>query len=98
MEIINFKRKKNKLLINEQQKSYENVKFFYICREKFENKYAEVKKCCNVGEHCRYSAEYRVAAHSICNLKYSIPNEIPIVFHNRSNYDYYFIIKELELS
>ena len=24
-----------------------------------------------------------------------MPNEIPIVFHNGSNYDYYFIIKEL---
>ena len=24
-----------------------------------------------------------------------MPNEIPVVFHNGSNYDYYFIIKEL---
>ena len=40
--------------------------------------------------------EYRsVAAHSLCNLKYSVPKEIPIVFHNRSNYDYHVIIKEL---
>ena len=31
--------------------------------------------------------------HSICNLKYSIPKEITIFFHNRSNYD--FIIKKL---
>ena len=36
-----------------------------------------------------------IAAHSICNLKYSLSKEIPIVFHNRSNYDYRFIIKEL---
>ena len=35
------------------------------------------------------------AAHSICNLRYSIPKKIPIIFHNRSNYDYCFIIKEL---
>ena len=33
--------------------------------------------------------------HSICNLKYSVPKKIPIVFHNGSNYDYHFIIKEL---
>ena len=26
---------------------------------------------------------------------YSIPKEIPIVFHNGSKYDYHFIIKEL---
>ena len=33
--------------------------------------------------------------HSICNLKYSVPKKIPIVFHNGSNYEYHFIIKEL---
>ena len=38
----------------------------------------------------------RGAAHSIWHLKYSIPKEIPVIFHNRSNYDYYFIIKVLE--
>ena len=30
-----------KLLTNEQQKSYENVKMCYICKEKFEDKYAK---------------------------------------------------------
>ena len=48
-----------------------------------------------VGDHYHYPGEYRGAAHGICNLKYSVPKKIPIVFHNRSNYDYYFIIKEL---
>ena len=24
----------------------------------------------------------------LCNLKYSIAKEIPVIFHNRSNYDY----------
>ena len=33
--------------------------------------------------------------HNICNLKYSVPKNIPIAFHNGSNYDYHFIIKEL---
>ena len=33
--------------------------------------------------------------HSSCNIKYSVPKIIPIVFHNRLNYDYHFIIKEL---
>ena len=29
------------------------------------------------------------------HLKYSIAKEIPVVFHNGSNYDNHFIIKEL---
>ena len=39
--------------------------------------------------------EYRCAAHRICNSEYSAPKKIPIVFHNRSNYDYHFLIKKL---
>ena len=33
-------------------------------------------------------------AHSICNLKHSIPIEIHVVFHNGSNFRYDFIIKK----
>ena len=33
--------------------------------------------------------------HSICNLKFNVPNEVFVVFHNGSNYDYNFTIKEL---
>ena len=42
-----------------------------------------------------YPGKYRGAAHNICNLRYKVPKEIPIVFHNGSTYDYHFIIKEL---
>ena len=34
-----------------------------------------------------FTGEYRGAAHSKSNLKYSIPKKIPIAFHNGSNYD-----------
>ena len=33
--------------------------------------------------------------YSISNLEYSVSKKIPTVFHNGSNYDYNFIIKEL---
>ena len=49
----------------------------------------------NVRDHCHYTGQYRGAAQSICNLKYSVPKKIPVVFHDGSNYDYHFIIKEL---
>ena len=44
---------------------------------------------------CHYTGKYRGAEHRICNLKYSIPKEIPTIFHNGSNYDYHFMKKEL---
>ena len=46
-------------------------------------------------DHWHHFGKYRSAKHSLCNLKYSIPKEIPLVFHNGSNYDYHFIIKVL---
>ena len=82
-----------KLLTEEQQESNENAKICYICKEKFENKYSKDKKQCKVKDHCHYTGEYRGAAHSICNLKYYVPKNIPIAFHKGSNYDYHFIIK-----
>ena len=84
-----------KLLTKEQQKSYENPKICYIYKVKFKNKYAKDKKYCKNRDHCHYAGEYRGAADSICNLKYSVPKKIPVAFHNGSNYDYHFIIKEL---
>ena len=49
----------------------------------------------NIRDHCHYTGKYRRAAHNICNLRYKVPKEISIVFHNGSTYDYHFIIKEL---
>ena len=95
MKIINFKKKKMKLLTKEKQESYQNAKVFYICKGKFGNKYFKDKKYRTVRDRCHYRGEYRGAAQRICNLKYKVPKKVPIVFHNGSNYDYHFIIKEL---
>ena len=53
-----------------------------------------IKKQQKVRDHCHYTGKYRGAAHNICNLRYKVPKEIPVVFHNGSTYDYHFIIKE----
>ena len=45
--------------------------------------------------HCHYIGKYKGVAHSIWNLKSKTFNEIPVVFHNGSNYEYHFIMKEL---
>ena len=46
-------------------------------------------------DHCHYTGKFRGVAHNICNLRYKVPKEIPIVFHNGWTYDYHFIIKKL---
>ena len=68
INIINFKSKKMKLLIKEQQESYENAKICYICKGKFENKYLQDKNYCKVRDRCHYTAKYKGAAHSVCNI------------------------------
>ena len=71
-----------------KKKSHMKIKKFVICE-----KYFKLKK--KVRDHWHYTGKYRGAAHSICNLRYKIPREIPVVFHNRSTYDYHSIIKQL---
>ena len=53
------------------------------------------KKNFKVKDHCHSTGKYRGAAHDICNLRYKMPKETSVVFHNDFTYDYHFIIKEL---
>ena len=32
-----------------------------------------------VKDHCHYTGKYKSGAYSICNLKFQMPNEIPVV-------------------
>ena len=73
MKIITFKNKKMELLTKEQLESYESANLCYIWKEKLENKHLKDKKYRKVRDHCHYAGEYRGAARSICNLKYSVP-------------------------
>ena len=54
------------------------------CKKEFNN---NDKKNYKVRDHCHYTGKYRGAAHNICNLRYKVPKEIPIVFHNGSIYE-----------
>ena len=35
----------------------------------------KIKKYCQVRNHCHYTGEYRGVAHSICELKISVPQK-----------------------
>ena len=91
-KIINYEKKDMMPLTKKEQENYNNQKVCYICKKGLDK---SDKKHYKVRDHCHYTGRYRGAAQNICNLRYKIPKEIPIVFHNRSTYDYHFIIKEL---
>ena len=83
---------RRKRYIKEEKIYHNKQKICYICKKEFSN---NEKKNYKVRDHCHYTGKYRGAAHNICNFRYKVPKEIPIVFHNGSIYDYHFIIKEL---
>ena len=100
MEVINFKERKMVPLTDDETKYYEKWKYYHICKRKFwkkndENEKNKFKVYCKVRDHCHYARKGRGAAHTICNLRYKIQQEIPVVLHKGSTYDYHFIINEL---
>ena len=93
MKIIDYEKKEIIPLTDEENKSYEKQKVCYMCKKGFSSK--DNKKYHKVRYHCHYTEKFREAAHSICNLRYKRPKEIPTLFHNGSTYDYHFIINKL---
>ena len=91
-KIINYKKKKMIPLTIKEKIHYNKQEICYICKKEFDK---SDKKHYKVRDHCHYTGKYRGAAHNICNLRYKISKEVPVVFHNGSTYDYHFIIKEL---
>ena len=71
-----------------------NKKKCYICKKRFTTD-EDDKKYHKVRDHCLYARKYRGAAHDICNLRYKVPKDTPVLFHNGSTYYYHFIIKKL---
>ena len=90
--VINCEKKK---MLPLTEKSHQDSTICYICRKKLTQKLAKDANHQKVRDHCHFIGKYRGAAHSICNLRFNVPNEIPVGFHNGSNYDYHFIMKEL---
>ena len=91
-KIINYEKKKIIPLTTEEKINYNDQKVCYICKKEFDT---IDKKNYKVRDHCHYTGKYRGAAHNVCILRYKVPKEIPVVFHNGSTYDYDFIIQEL---
>ena len=93
MKIINYEKKKEIILTNEEKESYENQKVCYICEKEFctdknNEKDFKLKKKLKIIVIIQENLEEPF-------IRYKIPKEIPVVFHNRSTYDYQFIIEQL---
>ena len=79
-------------LTNEQEKQFQDALFCHICKTPFDNVgkngFIEFK----VKDHCHITGNYRGAAHNSCNINFSMPNRIPVIFHNLKGYDSHIII------
>ena len=87
IKITDCKKKDMIPLTKEEEDNYNKENICHICKKEFNND--------KVRDHCHFTGKYRGAAHNTCNLRYKIPKNIPVIFHNGSTYDYHFIIKEL---
>ena len=85
-----FPRQPMTKLIDVLKREHEAAEKCHICLKEFND-----LRNRKVRDHCRYTGRYQGAAHNNCNLKYLIPDYIPIVFHNLSGYDAHLFIKEL---
>ena len=96
MKIINYEEKEMIPLTDEENKSYEEQEVCHICKEEscLDKNDEKFKKRQKVKDHCHYTGKFRRVANSICNLRYKVPKDIPIVIHNAS-YDTHFIINQL---
>ena len=77
MKIINFKEKKKEIFngwATEIIRKYRDL--LYLSR-KFKDKSINDKRYHKVRDDDYNAGEYRGAANSTCNLKYSLPKEIP---------------------
>ena len=80
-KIIDFKEKTMIPLCKEEEDNYNKENICHICKKDFNNDG-------KVRDHCHFLGKYRGAAHNTCNLRYKIPKNIPVIFHNGSTYDY----------
>ena len=85
-------------LTDSENNFYKEQEKCHICQKEFcydKNEKKKFKLYQKVRDHCHYTGKFKGAAHSISNLSYKVPQEIPVKIHNGSKYDYHFLTKEL---
>ena len=94
IKVINTDKKEMTPRTNGQEKYNDSCEYCHICRKKFcsDENDKEYRKYCKGRDHDHYTAEFRGAAQSICNIRYNTAREIPVISHNGTNYDCHLII------
>ena len=82
---------KKMIITKKEQEQFNQASNCWICQKKLNLED-------RVRDHCHYTGRYRGAAHNICNLRYSTPNNISVFFHNLTGYDSHLFIKKLGVS
>ena len=77
-------------LTDVMKREHKEAKDCHICLKEFNN--PQNRK---VRDYCHFTGLYIGPTHNNCNLKYRIPDNIPILFHNLSGYDAHLFIQEL---
>ena len=97
IKLINTKNLPLTTLTPNEQAIHDKSNKCHICNRKFitdENR-KYYKKLLKDIDHDHYPGKYRGTTHSICNLRYQTPKDIPVVIHNGSNCDFHLLITEL---
>ena len=79
------------IITEEEEEQFKQASNCWICHKKLNLED-------RVRDHCHYTGRYRGAAHNLCNLKYSKPNNISVFFHNLTGYDSHLFIKKLNVT
>ena len=70
-------------LTKEEEDNYNKENTCYICKNDFNNDTTESSSSEHkVRDHCHFTGKYMGAAHNTCNLRYKVPKNIPVIFHN----------------
>ena len=97
--IVRERFQKPLVMTEKNERDFQNATKCHICKIKFNEDNDEDEPSKNkVRDHCHITGKYRGAAHSDCNLKWTISAEklkIPVIFHNLKGYDCHFIMQKL---
>ena len=77
------------VIAKEDNEDFKNSTKCWIC----DNDY--VGNDVKVRDYCHITGKYTGSAHRDCNINLKLNHKIPVVFHNRKNYDSHLIMQEL---